>query len=570
MDHEHIVSYFKMLGVGGKPVGGPHENYGHGARVSLLPWNAHGIVVISRKDGEDSMIWMQRSPTGDYGLREWEVDGEDEDAPPSLSPVVEPYDDAIEGIDWRKVLPSWVKEHGTAFILLGNAVTDNTIDGDPRYPEEAITRGLHKYLGGRLMRLDSKISITVETIEELTKSRETRRATRDVALGLHNGILVGKHDRNVVGVEALLTRDAKVQSGEIAVDENGTVVKWFLRDTDAPSVSDPLPGIRSFIAFEYDDELYNHETHSAKFRMFGIAQEDVRARTFLIMRPPLYDPKTAIGVYPNQSRSSLFWRGGEPPVSEWALNFAKFLPEPIKKALADAYASDASTTSSIEEDKERREKLAARFGKRWRAIRYVISKALGTFRANPAEGQTPRRPGKPKGKAKKRHGRGGTGGSGGDGPTRLGRTDANGSELAVERRVGVDLPGIRWVPAKDLGEDKWAAAAFVPTDGPSGTILLNIDHPLFTTEIHEWQATRASHLADGVRETVQQVYADLAVAHVAHVRNFSGARCEDTIISDDIVQQMLQPSALTCALSGLLGAEAMIQTRLGGRFGKAA
>jgi hypothetical protein len=109
----------------------------------------------------------------------------------------------------------------------------------------------------------------------------------------------------------------------------------------------------------------------------------------------------------------------------------------------------------------------------------------------------------------------------------------------------------------------------VPSEGESGTIHLNLDHPLFESEIKEWQATRPNHLAPQVASTVQEVYADLAVAHVAHVRNLAGIRVGSEVISSDRVTKMLEPEALTCALSGLLGAEAMIQTRLGGRFGRA-
>ncbi len=571
MGPEHIVSYFAMLGVSSKPIGGPDQNYGHGARVSLLPWNPAGIVVISCKDGVYSMIWMMQDATGNYGLREWEF--EDEEGAIGLTPVVDPRTVKEDGVDWGKIMPSWIKDHGTAFVLLGNSLTTNTVYGDPRYVEEATARGLHQYLGGRLHRIPSSIAVTVETLEDLTKSKKTRRSSRDVELGTLDGVVVGKHDRNVIGVEAVLTKDGKVKTGEQAVDANGTTVRWYLRDEDAPPVFDSLPGTKSFIALAYDDELYDHETHSAKFRMFGIAQTDVRNRVWLIIRPPKYDSETAIGVYPNQSRSSLLWRGGQPPLSDWALTFAKSLPAEIQEALSKAYASESSTTTSIEDDKERRERLAARFGKRWRAIRYVLSRALGTIAANPADGQLPKRPTKPKppnpNPPQPDH-HGGRGGSSNDGPRRLGQPDASGSEMAVERRVGVDLPKHRWAPASDFQDEQWAAAVWQPAEGESGTVVLNQDHPLFTTEIQHWQTSRPSHYADGVRETVQEVYTELAIAHVAHIRNFSGSKSGNTVITDDLVKQMLEATALTAALSGLLGAEAMIQTRLGGRFGKAA
>ena len=124
--------------------------------------------------------------------------------------------------------------------------------------------------------------------------------------------------------------------------------------------------------------------------------------------------------------------------------------------------------------------------------------------------------------------------------------------------------------ASAMGDEKWSAARWVYSRGPKGTVELNQDHPLFATEIRYWQTTRANHLADQVRHVVMEVYKDLAIAHVAHVRNYAGMRISDTFVDGDRVADMLSPAALTCALSGLLGAEAMIQTRLGGRFGRAA
>jgi hypothetical protein len=566
MDDEHIVTFYKMLGVGSKPIGGPHENFAIGAKVSLLPWNAHGVVVISRRDGVDSMIWARRDKEGDYGLREWEI--EDDDGGLTLSPVVEPYDDPDHGCDWREILPDWVGEHGTAVVLLGNSADQHTVDGDPRYPEEAQARGLDKYLSARLWTIDDNVTLTVIAKEDLTERPKGRRESRDAVLGKRGDSLVGGHPRRVLGLEALLTGDV-TETGSVPVDEYGTLVYYALRSEDAPSISDRLPTTQSFTAFEYDGELYEHETHTARFRMFGVAHESVRKRLWLIIKPPQYDPATGTGVYPNQARSKLIWRGNGLPVSEWAHTFAKNMPLAIQAALNVAYASDASDSSTIEDDKERRERLGARFGNRWRAVRYVINRLTGTLRVDRTDGQLPRRPRKPSDK-KKKHGTSGKGGSGTGGPATLGTPNPDGSEVAAERRVAVDLPRPKWMPASAFGDESWSAARWMPDEGDSGVVQLNQDHPLFVSEFQQWQSTRANHLADEVRRVVMSVYGDLAVAHVAHVRNFTGARVQEAVISADHVDDMLSPSALTCGLSGLLGAEAMIQTRLGGRFGRAA
>ena len=55
MTGDELVAFFNTFGGGGKPIGGVHENFGVGAKTSLLPWNRYGMVVISWVDGEPAM-----------------------------------------------------------------------------------------------------------------------------------------------------------------------------------------------------------------------------------------------------------------------------------------------------------------------------------------------------------------------------------------------------------------------------------------------------------------------------------------------------------------------------------
>jgi hypothetical protein len=47
MDDSELERFFGTFGGGGKPIGAAHENFGIGAKTTLLPWNHLGIVVIS-------------------------------------------------------------------------------------------------------------------------------------------------------------------------------------------------------------------------------------------------------------------------------------------------------------------------------------------------------------------------------------------------------------------------------------------------------------------------------------------------------------------------------------------
>ncbi len=131
MSAEELVGFFNTFGGGGKPIGGVHENFGVGAKTSLLPWNRYGIVVVSWVDGDPSMIWLQHDETtGEYGLRV--VDAEDlSTGDTSREVVYTPYDDPDHGCNWAAIKPEWLGDHGTVIVLLGNTATDDTVQGDP-------------------------------------------------------------------------------------------------------------------------------------------------------------------------------------------------------------------------------------------------------------------------------------------------------------------------------------------------------------------------------------------------------------------------------------------------------
>ena len=105
MQGPQLKAFFNTFGGGGKPIGGEHENYGVGSKTSLLPWNHAGMVVVSRVDGQDSMIWVRRDEeSGEYGLRVFECE-DPETADTVLETVIEPSEDPDYGCDWSKILP---------------------------------------------------------------------------------------------------------------------------------------------------------------------------------------------------------------------------------------------------------------------------------------------------------------------------------------------------------------------------------------------------------------------------------------------------------------------------------
>jgi len=74
MDDQEINQFMRTYGGGGKPIGAEHENFGIGAKVTLLPWNREGIVVISYKDGLASMIRLKHDPVSNAFI--WTAENE--------------------------------------------------------------------------------------------------------------------------------------------------------------------------------------------------------------------------------------------------------------------------------------------------------------------------------------------------------------------------------------------------------------------------------------------------------------------------------------------------------------
>ena len=168
-----LVKFFKTFGGGGKPIGGVHENFGVGAKTSLLPWNTYGVVVISWVGGQASMIRLRKDPaSGQYGLVLVKATNPDTGVE-SEPQVYTPYYDEEHGCDWAKVKPDFIDDHGTVIVLLGDSAQDDTVQGSPCRDEAAI-KGISKFLNQRYWNLDG-VQINVDHLahEDKEESEET-------------------------------------------------------------------------------------------------------------------------------------------------------------------------------------------------------------------------------------------------------------------------------------------------------------------------------------------------------------------------------------------------------------
>ena len=559
MDPDRIETFLNTFGGGGKPIGEAHENFGVGVKTSTLPWNQRGLVVMSwtPECPDGCLVWMCRDPkTEEYGARKFLTSSGDYDV------VVEPFDDPELGLDWRKVKPSWIGEHGTAVVCLGDSGNQDTFVRKGPSDEVFGVKGISAYLNRRLWEFDPKLEIFVQ---ELRSNRKANWARNYLEASSGNPPPEGEIDRRwnrrrIRGaryyVEQVPHRDGGLDANGSVQLPDGTSVDWYLWSGRRPRVHSYAHD-KGYIAALYDNELYDVRSHIGAFRRFGIPQSEVRDMVTLIVRPPRLADGT--GVYPDTARNSLKVKGtkraGEPlPWDEWGEMFAQKLPRPIIEALKAAIPSSSGTIS----DEKWRERLAERFGRRWKRKTFRTSEG-GTASITPTDPGThssiiPRSP-----RAK-------TSLSGGIGATagQLTKGSMSGSTSASPSDSAVAIPNYRWVSEADVEPGRAAAWVAPSSADPQGVVLLNRNFTPFVEVLDYWSKLYPEHLAEKVRQVVEQVYGESMVARIAHSESLArnehwGRKAVDN--------DLRTPPALTMSALGLINEDTHIAKRLGHLLG---
>jgi hypothetical protein len=579
MSPDDMRVFLTTFGGGGKPIG-VDGNFGQGFKSSVLPWNPYGVVVISYTEDtpDGAMLWIFRDHEGNYALKEWQVVDEYGDV--VLLDVIAPMHDEEHGCDWSKIRPDWLAT-GTVIVLLGDGLRSNTIDGDPQPTRRESTKGLVKYLNGRLFDIPTRDGKNVETTIvdlETVGDRADRRATKDVVLELPDGAQLAIHQRRVHGLKHFIPSSAI--RGSVRVDTHGTAVEWYY----VPEPDDPVAGSgdyvsqRPVVAVDYQGEAYHADSAKSRYRQFGITDE-IMNRTWLIVRPPVYSDArpTQWGVLTQASRNMLIVKGGaELPWEEWGDAFyGSFPPELAAARDAAREKSAAHTDASMAKHLSR---ILDRLNPRFKASR-LVSAAMGKIMGYPTDSRVgaptaraPRSvtPGLPRID-------GATGRSSGERPIVAGA--AGGPETATATTVRGGYPTWSW-KRFDADEAKFLAR-FDPKDTSTidgvtymGVVVLNAAHPVFVREFDYW-ATEVWPKADPakVHELVQRIYGEEAVAHVVHAQQLNGTvvgKSDDGVviqIGREDVESLLEPPALSAALLGLVNVEQRMLTQGGGLFG---
>jgi hypothetical protein len=563
MTPDQLLAFFRTYGGSGRPIGGIHENYGIGSKCALFPWNKAGVIVVSwhPEFDEPSMIWVRKGArSGQYGLRTWETD----EGPENV--VAAGTDDGAE-IDWSLVKPGWIDRQGTVIVLLGDEPTQDTVLGDPNRPEGGVPGiGIVSYLNRRMWDLGS-MAVSVDEYRREDKASWPKSASVSVKSELQYG------RRKIEGAKYYIDYPpaANRSAGKIAADgtmnlSDGTKIDWYLWQGSGRE------GIRNaamngFIGAQYAPpdnrtfpELFDVTDHPSRFRQFGISEAEVRRNLWLVARPPLAEAHK-YGVYMSSDRNRLLIMGGpragDPlPWDDWAIEFADQLPQPIVEAINDARAGAADDDL----DESWRDRLAERFGRRWRQLRLIMDHQGDRMIDPDQAGGTAWRSQRPHRAARRE--RQAAGASGGrDGSQTVGR-DGEGSS-ARERRAAVGLPKAEWKAGDEFQDGIFAIWNPPSTANPDGLVQLNVDHPVLREEILFWAPQYPTHLEDEVIDVIKTTYATLAVATIAHTEAL-----RVHLEQRDMLEHMRSPEALTAALLGLVGPAAIIGPALGGALGR--
>ncbi len=545
MTETELRQFFNTFGSGSKPIGGVHENYGVGAKTSLLPWNGFGLLVLSWVEGNCSMIRLRRAEGGGYGLEcfedvEYDANGA---ANRILSTCVDP--EGFEafpfyGCDVARIKPDWLGDHGTMIVLLGEGPDSDTILGDPSRNEGRI-HGVARYLNSRFWELPDGVEVRVRMLRTLDSENwpKTMNERSSTVLRVQGARHYCRYPDAAGQVEAEGLR----------LLQDGTKVHWLLWEGPRPKMS-TYANVSSFAAILYRGELYDLRSDRFVYRYFGIQPKELRERLTLILEPP--EMGKTYGVYPRTDRNSLLLKSGETagrplPMAEWGADFARQLPDEIRDALARLAEANPATIS----DPAWRSKLLGRFGKSWRAAT-LYAKPGGRFSLTP--GLTAARQGRVFGQA----------GSNGDGPASRQAEEAAGGVFpgpirAERRQVRGGLPDYRIV-----FEGNDFLAAWSPQDpmSPFGTVLLNANHPVMLAVVEEWAGCFPHVPRSEVEAIVHQVYGEVAVSKVAHSEHLKG------ILPKEVIEERLRSEeALTMALLGLMAEHSLIRVRRTTRFG---
>lgn len=495
-------------------------NYGVGAKIAALTRNHAGVVYLSWKDGEGSMIYLYREPEdGQYGLKQWKHnDG-------SFAHYL-PLDDDVR--------PEHIEKHGTKVVLLGHDDTSNTMQAPSG--SASPSRWVSKYLNTRYFSFPTNVSVKAREGWENPRSDTNRN-----------------YLRTLTGQQPYLLQHS-VASGKVQL--TGAFAHWWILKEE-PAISDNSGFIESagHTAALYQNELYELATSRAgmsRLQQFGVT---FGYRFVVIYIEPTDDPSHSLTT--NTSRTILLVNNEPLPWAEWSAEFRDNLPDEIAQLVAEKAAASVDTDhhNSI---RERLKEIMDLF----RLSRYRVTPSgdISIDENSLVRGgmlsQNPRIPGD----GGRDGGTGGPGGTVGNVYAVFEKTDGT-----AGKRVKPDpFPSVRWVSVKDgtreYGDIEDRAAKFL---SDQNILLINADFRVFTDMIIFFgkelsQLPEAAPLIqDAVRGWFEQALTEtvMGVQGLANSKEWTQIDLEKALSEEALTSSVMQRYHVHFAVKRELGAK---------------
>jgi len=279
-------------------------NFGVGAKIAAATRNHAGMIYLSWKNNDGTMIHFCRDPdSGQYGLRQFERND-------SFEHYAEIEDD---------IKPKEIQEHGTRVVLLGASEQADTMT--PPLGSASPSRWISKYLNTRYFRFPDGISVHAR--EGWTLPREDK--DRNVL-------------RTIIGQQKYLSEHAAT-SGKREL--KGAVAHWWiLNDDKALGQNSGFVESAGHVAALYKDELYELQTARsgmARLQLFGVILG--YKRVVIYVEPNVSETGR---VTTNTARTHLMINSEPLPWADWAAEFRDKMPKPIADLVSDFHADSTA------------------------------------------------------------------------------------------------------------------------------------------------------------------------------------------------------------------------------------
>jgi hypothetical protein len=499
-------------------------NYGVGAKIAAATRNHCGLVYLSWKNGQGSMIHLWRNPVGPtYGLKlQQRADG-------TYTEYLE-IDDSIK--------PDIIKDHGTMIVLHGNSEEQNSMDAPAG--AAAASRWIAKYLNTRYYRLPKNVVLKAREGWQFPRNDKDRNLMR-----------------TLVGQERYLDEHA-LSKGTVSLEPEAVAHWWILRDEPALSSNSGFVESSGHMAALYQNELYEIATAragTARLQQFGVI---FGMRQVVIYIEPSSDHDS---LTTNTARTNLLINNEPLPWTDWAADFRERMPKEIEE-LVQEKAAQSETPDHSKSIRDRLKPLLDLF----KVSRYRPAR-LGELQLDDAQAV---RGGRPSTRDTNQDTSGGATGSSGKRGGMLGNIYAlfEKKDGKPGERVHPDpFPTVKWISMRDgsreLNELEDRAARFLDDQN---VLLINADFRVFNDMIDRWHKECGG--PEAIRKTVEDVvhnwFEQALVETVIGVQAIRGGR-EWSI---EQIKTALSEEALTGAVMQRYHVNNSVKRELGSKLGK--